>query len=62
MISYMISYMIMTIYMTSLQKYDIIHDIILYIRDMACIYICVCDIIYDITMLPNIMYDIMKVS
>ncbi len=54
MISYIISY----------KNYDIIYDIIVYISDMAynILYKKKDDIIYDITMLPNIIYDIMKVA
>jgi hypothetical protein len=47
--------------MISLQKYDIIHNIIMYISDMAYIYIY----IYDITMLSiyhEIVYDIIGLA
>jgi hypothetical protein len=56
---------IMISYMISLKNYDIIHDIIMYISDMAYDILYIhkkYDIIYDITMLPNIIYDIMKVA
>jgi hypothetical protein len=48
----------MTLYMISLEKYDIIHNIIE--RYDLCLYTY--DIIYDIIMLPNIIYDIMIVA
>ncbi len=48
--------------MITYRNYDIIYDIIMYIRDIAydILYIKKYDIIYDITMLPNIIYDIIK--